>query len=223
MRATMASRTSVTPSPVFAEMRRTLDGSTPMSSATAPACSSGSAAGRSILLSTGISSRSPSIGEIGVGQRLGLDALAGVDDQQRALARRQAAGDLVAEVHVAGGVDQVELVGLPVGGRVEDADRLRLDRDPALALEIHRVEDLLPHVPLGDRAGQLEDAIGQRRLAMVDVGDDAEVSDQILLHSGHRSARTRRVSWLSSGMSTAWAPARNASPAATVAAAMLMS
>src|SRR6185503_18855950 len=34
----------------------------------------------------------------------------------------------------------------------------------------------------GDRLGQLEDAVGQRRLAVVDVGDDREVADALLLH-----------------------------------------
>ena len=35
-------------------------------------------------------------------------------------------------------------------------------------------------------AGDLEDAVGQRRLAMVDVGDDREVPDAVELH-GNRS------------------------------------
>jgi hypothetical protein len=47
-------------------------------------------------------------GQVGVGQRLRLDALRGVDQQQRALAGRQRPRDLVAEVHVPGRVDQVE-------------------------------------------------------------------------------------------------------------------
>ena len=61
MRVTMASSTSFTPWPVLAEMRSTFSGSSPIRSASALACRSGSAAGRSILLSTGTSSRSPSI------------------------------------------------------------------------------------------------------------------------------------------------------------------
>ena len=53
-------------------------------------------------------------GQVGVGQRLRLDALRGIDHQQRALAGGQRARDLVAEVHVAGRVDQVEDVLLAV-------------------------------------------------------------------------------------------------------------
>ena len=40
------------------------------------------------------------------------------------------------------------------------------------------------------RAGELEDAVGQRRLAVVDVGDDAEVADMV--ERGHARAR---LSW----------------------------
>ena len=49
-------------------------------------------------------------GEVDVGQRLGLDPLRGVDDEDRALARLEAAADLVGEVDVPGRVDQVEAV-----------------------------------------------------------------------------------------------------------------
>ena len=56
-------------------------------------------------------------------------------------------------------------------------DVLRLDRDATLTLEVHRVEVLRPHVAHVDRSRQLEDAIRQRRLAVVDVSDDREVAE----------------------------------------------
>jgi len=52
-----------------------------------------------------------------------------------------------------------------------------LDRDPALALEVHRVEELLGHLPLGERPRPLHQAVGERRLTVVDVRDDREVPD----------------------------------------------
>ena len=115
--------------------------------------------------------------EVGVGQRLRLDALRRVDEEQRPLAGLERARDLVAEVDVAGSVDQVQEVVAPA-----HSHGLGLDRDPALALEVHGVEKLLAHLALGDCAGQLEDAIGERRLAVVDVRDDREVADPIQLH-----------------------------------------
>ncbi len=115
--------------------------------------------------------------EVRVGQRLRLDPLRRVDEEQRPLAGLERARDLVAEVDVARSVDQVQEVVAPA-----NADRLGLDRDPALALQVHGVEKLLAHLALGDGAGQLEDAIGERRLAVVDVRDDREVADPIQLH-----------------------------------------
>ena len=68
---------------------------------------------------------------------------------------------------------------------------LRLDRDALLALEVHRVEHLLRHLALRERAGHLEQAVGQRGLAVVDVGDDAEVADVGLVHQSVVLLRAR--------------------------------
>ena len=51
--------------------------------------------------------------EVGVRERLRLDPLRRVDDEQRAFARLQRARDLVGEVDVPRRVDQVQLVALP--------------------------------------------------------------------------------------------------------------
>ena len=53
-------------------------------------------------------------GQVDVGQRLRLDPLAGVDDQDRTLAGLQGSAHLVGEVDMPGRVDQVQAVGLPV-------------------------------------------------------------------------------------------------------------
>ena len=57
---------------------------------------------------------------------------------------------------------------------------LALDRDAALALDVHPVEVLRAHRPVVDDAGDLQHPVGQGRLAVVDVGDDAEVADRLL-------------------------------------------
>ena len=118
--------------------------------------------------------------QVAVRQGLGFDALRRVDQQQRPFARGQAARHLVAEVDVTGRVDEVQDVVVPV-----QADVLGLDGDPALPLEVHRVEVLRPHVARVDRPGELEDAVGEGRLPVVDVGDDAEVAEP--LEPGHTS------------------------------------
>jgi len=81
---------------------------------------------------------------------------------------------------VPGGVDHVEdvRVALVVGRGPRQPHRLGLDRDAALALDVHAVEVLSAHLPLLDHSGQLEHPVGERGLAVVDVGDDAEIADQ---------------------------------------------
>src|SRR5438067_2762912 len=142
-----------------------------------------------------------------IGQRLRLDALRGVDDEDRALARGQRPRHLIGEVDVTRRVDEVQLVGLAIFRRVGHADRLQLDGDPTLALQVHRVEDLVLHVALADRTGLLQQAVGQRRLAVIDVGDDAEVPDQRLLRGdSHESGPARIPTWRWCLRSVCWSP-----------------
>ena len=111
-----------------------------------------------------------------------------VDEQDDALARGQAARHLVPEVDVAGRVDQVDDVVVPLEPHV-----LGLDGDAPLALEVHRVEVLGPHVAGVDGAGELEEAVGERRLPVVDVGDDAEVAEPV--EPGHTPFSPPRGRW----------------------------
>ncbi len=136
-----------------------------------------SADGRSILLIDRQQLEAAVDREVGVGERLRLDSLRRVDDEQRPFAGGERARHFVGEVDVPGGVDQVEDVGLAVLRLVVEPHGARLDGDAALALEIHVVEQLGVHLALGHRAGALEDTVGERRLAVVDVGDDREVAD----------------------------------------------
>ncbi len=114
---------------------------------------------------------------VDVGERLRLDALAGVDHEQRALAGGERAVDLVGEIDVAGRVDQIEHVVLAVAGAVIQPHRLRLDGDAALALDVHRIEHLLDHLARLEPAGELNEPVGERRFAVVDMGDDREIAD----------------------------------------------
>src|SRR3546814_3565385 len=114
---------------------------------------------------------------VAVGHGLRLNALRGVDDQQRSFARGQRAADLVAEVDVAGGVDEVEVVDLPVARGVRQRYRLGLDGDAAFALDRVVGEHLGFHLPRGQASAPLDDSVGQGQLAVVDVGDDREIAD----------------------------------------------
>ena len=116
-------------------------------------------------------------GEIRIGQRLRFDSLRRIDHEQRAFAGGQRARDFVGKIHVAGSVDQVELVSFAVLRGVHHADGVGLDGDAALALEVHGVEHLGLHLARGERSGQLQQAVGQRGFAVVDMRDDREIAD----------------------------------------------
>ena len=126
--------------------------------------------------------------EVNVRQRLGLYALGGVDYQERAFARSQASGDLVREVDMARRVYQIELVLLARYGTVGHAYSLGLYGDSALAFEVHRIQVLLDHVSGVDGTGNLKQTVSESGLAVVDVGDYAEVADE-------REVHTAMVAW----------------------------
>ena len=114
-------------------------------------------------------------GHVEVRDRLGLNALCGVDHQQCALAGGNGTRDFIREIDMPGRVDQVQHpFFVPIC--IVHLDRMALDGDSALAFEIHIVEHLGLHVFGGDRLGVLEQSISECTLPMVDVGDDAEVA-----------------------------------------------
>ena len=127
---------------------------------------------------------------VDIGERLRLHALAGVDHKQRALAGGEAAVDLVGEIDVARRVDEVEHVVLAVARAVIEPHRLRLDGDAALALDVHGIEHLLDHLARFEPAGELNQPVGERRLAVVDMGDDREIADVFDGRRGHAAQIT---------------------------------
>ena len=129
---------------------------------------------------------------VAVGHRLRFHALRGVDHQQRAFTGRQRTRDFIGEVHMPRRIDQVQVVDLAVARLVAQRRGLRLDGDAALALDIHRVEHLRFHLAVGQAAAQMDDAVCQRGFAMVDVGDDGEVTDMLHEAQNNKSRRKRR-------------------------------
>ena len=125
---------------------------------------------------------------------LGQGPLGGVDEQDDAVDHGQAALDLPAEVGVAGGVDDVDgdALGVP-GGRgggtgVVDRRVLGENGDALLALQLAGVHDALAgglaRGPGAEGSGLPEHGVDEGGLAVVDVGDDGDVT-QVLAHA-HR-------------------------------------
>ena len=107
--------------------------------------------------------------------RLRLRAIVRVDDQQHAVDHLHDALDFAAEIGVAGRVDDVDAITVPLERGV-----LGADGDALFALEIHRVHHALLDFLVGaKRAGLPQQLIDQRGLAVVDVRDDGDVTDLI--------------------------------------------
>ena len=81
---------------------------------------------------------------------------------------------------MARGVDQVQLVHVPVLSLVGQFDRPGFDGDAALALKVHVVQQLALHFPLAHGVAFFHQPVGQGAFAVVDVGDDGKVSDMVL-------------------------------------------
>ena len=109
--------------------------------------------------------------------RLRQGPFRGVDENDGAVDHIEDPLDLTAEVGVAGRIDDVDARVLP-----QDARALGEDGDAPLALEIVGIHGALAHpLVLAERAGLLQELVDQRGLAVVDVGNDCDVSE---LHQG---------------------------------------
>src|SRR5690606_37656555 len=96
---------------------------------------------------------------------------------------------------VAGGVDEVQLIGLPVARLVMQGHAVGLDGNAALALQIHGVQHLGFHFPVAQATADLDEAVGKGGLAVVDVGNDGKVADMAQVTHGtslERAAGTSR-------------------------------
>ena len=105
---------------------------------------------------------------------LRLHALVAVEHGDAAVEHAQRTLHLDGEVHVAGGVDDVEALAVPHGGGGG-----RGDGDPPLLLLLHPVHGRGAVVDFADLmalARVVENPLGGRRLAGVDVRHDAEVA-----------------------------------------------
>ena len=131
---------------------------------------------------------------------LGLDAGDAAEHGDGAIEHAERALHLGREIHVAGGVDDVDAELLAL---VQLDDALFLARGPetgrggggdgdaALALLLHPVGDrgaFMHFADLVDRAGVEKDALGQRGLARIDVRGDADVARAL-----HRIGALRRI------------------------------
>ena len=111
---------------------------------------------------------------------LGLGTFRRIHDQQHAVDHVHDTLDLAAEVGVSRSIHNVDVVVLVLEGGV-----LGANRDALFLFQVHGIHQAL-HLGLSlvgaEGSGLLEKAVDERGLAVVDVGDDRDISD--VLHNG---------------------------------------
>ncbi len=115
-------------------------------------------------------------GKIEIRYGLSLYALRRVDHQQRTLARGYRARHLVGEVDMSRSVDQIEDVCLRVARGIFHLYGVALYGNTLFALQIHVVEHRIMHLALVERIRLFQQSVGQRTLAVVDMGDNTEIA-----------------------------------------------
>ena len=121
-------------------------------------------------------------GQVGIRHSLCFDPLGGIDDQHSPLACRKAARYFVVEVNMARSVNEVEHHFSPVSPSVRQTDWVSLDSDPALFLKVHLIQDLITPV-LENEPGPFQKPVGERRLPVVYMRNDAEVPNPGWVHA----------------------------------------
>ena len=119
-------------------------------------------------------------GHIQVRQGLCFDALCRIDKQHGTLTCGECAGNLVGEIDVTWSVDHAEGVFGAVE-RPRHTHGLRFDGDATLLLNIHAVQETITHLTFGHDAAELQNTVCHRRLAVIDMRDDAEIANQRLI------------------------------------------
>ena len=93
-------------------------------------------------------------------------------------------------------VNQINLIFLTVM-LVNHADCASFDGNAFLTFKFHRIQQLLAHFTLRDRIRDLDQAVCQRALAVVNMRNNRKVTDMVLVHAENYS------------ISSAWLPPRD--------------
>src|SRR5437868_8214422 len=125
--------------------------------------------------------------------RLRLNALSGVDDQERAFTGCQRSRYFIGEIDVPRRIEKIETIGSARFRPVIHSDRMCFDGDTAFPLQIHGIEQLILFLALLNRAGAFQQPIGQGGLTMIDVRDDAKIARSLDSHEESHYAGALRA------------------------------
>jgi hypothetical protein len=82
---------------------------------------------------------------------------------------------------VAGSIDKIEPEYLTGSARVREHHGLAFDGNASFPFDLHVIKELVTELPIGNHAGKLNQTVGQGGFTVIDMGNNAEISD--LLHA----------------------------------------
>ena len=112
---------------------------------------------------------------IQVRKSLRFDSLGRIDKQHSPFASSQGARNFVRKINVSGRVNHSQRIFCSVVNP-RNAHSLRFNRNAALLFDIHPVEKAIVHLPLFDYLRKLQNAVCDRRFAVIDMRDNAKVA-----------------------------------------------
>ena len=114
---------------------------------------------------------------------LDLDAFHRADDEDRQVGDTERGVDVADEVRVAGGVDEIDLVAVPVERR--HGQRQGMAAFVLLRVVVHDGVAVLDPAQPGNRVGSVEECLGKGRLPRPAVSHERDIADllwRVLLH-----------------------------------------
>ena len=73
-------------------------------------------------------------------------------------------------------INKIEYIFLLIRRSIFHLNCMKLDGDTPFLFKVHIIKHLLHHVSLFDRSGLFKQSVCQCRFAVINVGDDAEIS-----------------------------------------------
>ncbi len=89
---------------------------------------------------------------------------------------------------MAGRLNELQSIVVPLGGAEAEPDRMGLDGDTPFPFQVHGVQALLGHLALGQRASHFKQPVGQRRLAVAGLGDNRGIPNVSGIRHGNFGA-----------------------------------
>ena len=129
-------------------------------------------------------------GQIQVGQGLRLNPLGCIDQEQCAFAGGKGAGNLITEINMTWGINEVQRVGFAVIGLERQADSLRFDGNATLPFYIHGIEHLILKFAISHNLAELNHPVGQGGFAVINMGNNAKISN--ILHGARKDWRIKK-------------------------------